>query len=58
MSAEKSPIVRRTQPGLVWTSVFGAVSFEAFGQYGAGTFSAPDELFEHHIAVLADLAGL
>ncbi|WP_311764350.1 hypothetical protein [Arthrobacter ipis] len=29
-----------------------------FGQYGAGTFSAPDELFEHHIAVLADLAGL
>ena len=43
---------------LVWTSLFGAVSFEVFGQYGAGTFSAPDELFEHHIAVLADLAGL
>ncbi|MET3932018.1 TetR/AcrR family transcriptional regulator [Arthrobacter sp. OAP107] len=43
---------------LVWTSLFGAVSFEVFGQYGAGTFSAPDELFEHHIAVLADVAGL
>ncbi|RAM38961.1 TetR/AcrR family transcriptional regulator [Arthrobacter globiformis] len=43
---------------LVWASLFGAVSFEVFGQYGAGTFSAPDELFEHHIAVLADLAGL
>jgi AcrR family transcriptional regulator len=43
---------------LVWTSLFGAVSFEVFGQYGAGTFSAPDELFEHHVAVLADLAGL
>jgi AcrR family transcriptional regulator len=43
---------------LVWTSLFGAVSFEVFGQYGAGTFSAPDVLFEHHIAVLADLAGL
>ncbi|MFE5836530.1 TetR/AcrR family transcriptional regulator [Arthrobacter sp. NPDC056493] len=43
---------------LVWTSLFGAVSFEVFGQYGAGTFTAPDELFEHHIAVLADLAGL
>ncbi|MFC9352482.1 TetR/AcrR family transcriptional regulator [Arthrobacter sp. NPDC057013] len=43
---------------LVWTSLFGAISFEVFGQYGAGTFSAPDELFEHHVAVLADLAGL
>lgn len=43
---------------LVWTSLFGAVSFEVFGQYGAGTFSAPDELFEHHIAALTDLAGL
>lgn len=43
---------------LVWTSLFGAVSFEVFGQYGADTFSARDELFEHHIAVLADIAGL
>ena len=42
---------------LVWTSLFGTVSFEVFGQYGADTFSARDELFEHHLAVLADLAG-
>jgi AcrR family transcriptional regulator len=42
---------------LVWTSLFGAVSFEVFGQYGADTFSAPDELFEHHLTVLAQLAG-
>ena len=52
------PDVLLARGALVWTSLFGAVSFEVFGQYGAGTFSAPDELFEHHIAVLADLAGL
>ena len=43
---------------LVWTSLFGAVSFEVFGQYGADTFSAPDALFEHHLRVLGGLAGL
>jgi len=43
---------------LVWTSLFGAISFEVFGQYGADTFAAPDELFAHHVAALADLAGL
>jgi AcrR family transcriptional regulator len=43
---------------LVWTSLFGAVSFEVFGQYGADTFSARDELLEHHLSVLADMAGL
>ncbi|MBT2535011.1 TetR/AcrR family transcriptional regulator [Arthrobacter sp. ISL-69] len=43
---------------LAWTSLFGAVSFEVFGQYGAGTFSAPDALFEHHLRVLGGLAGL
>jgi AcrR family transcriptional regulator len=42
---------------LVWTSLFGTVSFEVFGQYGADTFSARDELFEHHLALLAQLAG-
>jgi AcrR family transcriptional regulator len=42
---------------LVWTSLFGAVSFEVFGQYGADTFSARDELFEHHLSLLAQLAG-
>jgi AcrR family transcriptional regulator len=43
---------------LVWTSLFGAVSFEVFGQYGADTFAAGDELFERHLAVLARLLGL
>ncbi|MET3142404.1 UNVERIFIED_ORG: hypothetical protein ABIB13_002119 [Arthrobacter sp. UYEF2] len=43
---------------LVWTSIFGAVSFEVFGQYGADTFRARDELFEHHLAVLAGMAAL
>ena len=43
---------------LAWTSLFGAVSFEVFGQYGAGTFTARDALFGHHLAVLADVAGL
>jgi len=43
---------------LVWTSLFGAVSFEVFGQYGEGTFAARDELFEHHLRVLAGMAGL
>ena len=43
---------------LVWTPLFGAISFEVFGQYGADTFAAPDGLFAHHLAVLADLADL
>ncbi|MGO4189142.1 TetR/AcrR family transcriptional regulator [Pseudarthrobacter sp. TAF60_1] len=42
---------------LVWTSLFGAVSFEVFGQYGPDTFSARDELFEHHLGALAGVAG-
>jgi AcrR family transcriptional regulator len=43
---------------LVWTSLFGAVSFEVFGQYGADTFAARDELFEHQLEVLSATAGL
>jgi hypothetical protein len=43
---------------LVWTSLSGAVIFEVFGQYGADRFCARDELFEHHLAVLAELAGM
>ena len=52
------PDILLARGALVWTSLFGAVSFEVFGQYGAGTFAAPDELFAHHLAVLAGLAGL
>ncbi len=43
---------------LAWTSVFGAVSFEVFGQYGRDTFSARGELFEHQLLVLQGMAGL
>ncbi|MET3367595.1 UNVERIFIED_CONTAM: AcrR family transcriptional regulator [Jeotgalibacillus campisalis] len=43
---------------LVWTSVFGAVSFEVFGQYGRDTFAARDELFEHQLGVLQGVVGL
>ena len=43
---------------LVWSSLFGAVSFEVFNQYGPDTFRAPHELFHHHLAVLAGIAGL
>lgn len=43
---------------LVWTSVFGAISFEVFGQYGQDTFKARDELFEHQLSVLQGVAGL
>lgn len=41
-----------------WVALFGAVSFEVFGQYGKDTFAAPAELFEHQMAMLASLIGL
>lgn len=43
---------------LAWTSVFGAISFEVFGQYGADTFAAREELFEHQLGVLKGVVGL
>ncbi|WP_028280354.1 TetR-like C-terminal domain-containing protein [Arthrobacter sp. H5] len=43
---------------LVWAALFGVVNFEAFGQYGPHTFSAPDQLFEHHLTVLEAAIGL
>jgi AcrR family transcriptional regulator len=43
---------------LVWSSLFGVVGFEVFNQYGPETFRAPAELFDHHLAVLARIAGL
>lgn len=43
---------------LVWTALFGTVSFEVFGQYGPDTFRAKDELFDQHVEHLARLAGL
>ncbi|TXL57608.1 TetR/AcrR family transcriptional regulator [Aeromicrobium terrae] len=42
----------------VWSGLFGAVSFDVFGQYGPGTFSDPAAFFEHQVDALADLVGL
>ena len=42
----------------VWASLFGCVSFEVFGQYGADTFTEPGDLFEHHLRVLVEVVGL
>jgi len=43
---------------LAWASLFGAVSFEVFGQYGPQTFTAPELLFEHQLDLLAHGLGL
>lgn len=43
---------------VVWTGLFGAVSFEVFGQYGDGTLGAADALFDAQLDVLAQTVGL
>lgn len=43
---------------LVWPALFGAVSFEVFGQYGPNTFADPAELFEAQCEFWADTLGL
>jgi hypothetical protein len=43
---------------LAWASLFGAVSFEVFGQYGPQTFSVPELLFDHQLDLLAHSLGL
>ena len=41
-----------------WAALFGCVSFEVFGQYGADTFVQPGDLFEHHLDALVQAVGL
>jgi hypothetical protein len=41
-----------------WAALFGCVSFEVFGQYGADTFAQPGDLFEHHLRALVEAVGL
>ena len=41
-----------------WAALFGCVSFEVFGQYGADTFTQPQDVFDHHLEVLAGTVGL
>ena len=43
---------------LAWTALFGSVSFEVFGQYGADTLTEPRQLFDHHLDRLVELTGL
>ncbi|GAB3856561.1 TetR/AcrR family transcriptional regulator [Nocardioides maradonensis] len=43
---------------IAWTDLFGAVSFEVFGQYGPDRLGDPDALFELHLASLAEDLGL
>lgn len=43
---------------LLWTSLFGAVSFEVFGQYGADTLTTPRQLFEHDLDRMLEQVGL
>lgn len=43
---------------LAWVALFGAVSFEVFGQYGEGTFTQPAELFTALVDLLAGALGL
>lgn len=42
---------------LVWPALFGAVSWEVFGQYGAGTLADPAALFAHSVELLAGQLG-
>ncbi|MCW2835454.1 MAG: TetR family transcriptional regulator [Nocardioides sp.] len=43
---------------LVWAALFGCISFEVFGQYGADTITQPQDLFEHQLTVLVETVGL
>lgn len=43
---------------LAWAAIFGAVSFEVFGQYGKSTFHDPAALFDVQLDVLARMAGI
>lgn len=41
-----------------WSALFGAVSFEVFGQYGSGTFSDPAALYDYTVRRLSVQVGL
>ncbi|OZD07097.1 TetR family transcriptional regulator [Rhodococcus sp. 06-235-1A] len=43
---------------MVWASLFGAISFDVFDQYGATTFANRDDLFEYQLGLLTKIAGL
>lgn len=43
---------------LVWSALFGAVSFDIFDQYGADTFTDRSQVFEFQLDVLAETLGM
>jgi AcrR family transcriptional regulator len=43
---------------LAWAALFGCISFEVFGQYGADTFTDPRDIFELHLTALVESVGL
>ena len=43
---------------LMWAALFGCISFEVFGQYGADTITEPQDLFEQQLRVLIETVGL
>lgn len=63
MRAAAEVVAPDAEPGqlalgvLAWTQLFGAVSFELFGQY-ANTFEPADALFDYTLERTADLLGL
>ena len=42
----------------VWSSLFGAVNFDVFDQYGAGTFTDRSQIYNHNLDVMAETLGL
>src|SRR5699024_5089446 len=54
----QAPAAVHARTMLVWAALFGCVSFEVFGQYGTGTFTDPEALFEAHLRRLAGTLGL
>ncbi|WP_198412485.1 TetR/AcrR family transcriptional regulator [Nocardioides mangrovicus] len=56
LGVELSPAVM-ARSMFAWTSLFGAVSFEVFGQYGRDA-SYSRRLFEHHLDRIAAEVGL
>lgn len=52
------PDVLITRGMFAWAALFGCVSFEVFGQYGASTFTDPGDVFEHHLVALVEAVGL
>lgn len=55
LSAPEPVVIRGV---MVWSALFGAVSFEVFGQYGENTFTDPAGLFEQHLDAHVRLLGL